>query len=82
MIYTIRPYRYSKAKPWAVVCPSDDGWKTRAACLAEAVGGRYVGRAGGYLMSAAQVKRFEALVADESKDASAITGRIYERTPT
>jgi hypothetical protein len=76
--YTIKPYRHCKARPWSVRCPSTDGYKTREARLAEAVGGRWAGRAGGYLMSQRQRERFEALVADPSKDASPITGEIYD----
>ena len=78
MSYSVHTYSYCKAKPHAVICPSADGWKTRAARLAEATRARYVGRAGGYLMSNAQLKRFIMLMADETKDATFITGEIIE----
>lgn len=48
---TLTPARYCKGKVTAH-CPSDGtDYKTRAMRLAEALGGRLVGRAGGYNMS-------------------------------
>lgn len=48
---TIAPARYAKGKV-VMTCPSDgSGYKTRAARLAEAHGGRWVGRSHGYVMA-------------------------------
>ena len=48
---TISPARYAKGKV-VMYCPSNDsGLKTRAMCLAEAFGGRYVHRSHGYVMA-------------------------------
>lgn len=48
---TIAPARYAKGKV-VMHCPSDSsGYKTRAANLAEAFGGRWVGRSNGYVMA-------------------------------
>jgi len=51
--YVITPYRYAKGKQCVRPAADGSGWKTRAARLAEACGGRWVHRAGGYLLSAA-----------------------------
>lgn len=79
MGYTIstRPLS-SGGKIHAVIrCPSPDGYKTRAARLADAIArGRYSHRQGGYIMSIPASKRFAALYA-KGADASAITGAIY-----
>jgi len=61
--YTITPARYAKGK-MVIHAPSTDGYKTRAARLAEYVGGRYVGRSNGYVVSSSAAKRFEALFAE------------------
>lgn len=63
--YTIAPARYAKGKV-VVRCPSTDGYKTRAAYLAAAkgIGGKYVGRSGGYTMSPSAAKKFERLYAE------------------
>jgi hypothetical protein len=60
--YTISPARYAKGKV-VVCCPSTDGYKTRAAYLATAkgIGGKYVGRSGGYTMSPSAAKKFKRL---------------------
>lgn len=48
---TIWTARYSKGRV-IMCCPSDgSGLKTRAMCLAEAFGGKYVHRSGGYNMA-------------------------------
>ena len=47
---TIFPARYAKGKV-VMCCPSSNGLKSRAACLAEAFGGRWVNRSHGYVMS-------------------------------
>ena len=59
----IRPYRYAKGCV-AAHCASVDGIKSRAARLAEAIGGRYVGRASGYVMTEAKARRLESLYRD------------------
>lgn len=74
--YTVTPYRYSKFQPHCVRTPSPDGYKTREARLAEHCGGRWVGRANGYLMTPRQLAKFQELVADPTKDASPITGEL------
>lgn len=68
--YSITPYRYAKGK-LAVRCPSPDGFTTRAGRLAGSIG-RWVNRAGGYLMSSRQAERFEALYR-EGWDACTLT---------
>lgn len=62
--YSISPASYAMGK-LVVRCPSPDSFKTRAACLVEAMGKsvRYVGRYDGYVASPAQAKRFEELYA-------------------
>lgn len=73
--YNIKPARYAKGKV-LVVTPGCGGWKTRAARLAQAVGGRWVNRETGYIMSPAAGERFAALY-DAGADACAITGEIH-----
>jgi hypothetical protein len=45
-------------------CPSPDGYKTRAARLAEALKGRWTHRAGGYVVSPTKAAKFERLYAE------------------
>lgn len=72
MDYTVSPARYAKGK-MAVRCPSQDGWKSRAARLAAAIArGRYTGREGAYIMSPAAAAKFERLFLD-GWDACVIT---------
>jgi hypothetical protein len=60
--FTIHPHRSRSASPQCVVrCPSDDGYKTRAARLAEALKGRWTHRAGGYIMSSRKAEQFVTL---------------------
>ncbi len=59
--YRVAPYQYAKGK-FVIYTPSPDGWKTLAGQAAEDLNLRYVGRAGGYIASAAQVRKFEAAV--------------------
>lgn len=67
--YTITDARYAKGKK-AVRCPSPDGYKTRAAYLAERLAnGRYTNREHAYIMSPAAALRFEKLYT-EGWDAS------------
>lgn len=67
--YTITDARYAKGKK-AVRCSSPNGYKTRAAYLAERLAnGRYTGREHAYIMSPAAALRFEKLYA-EGWDAS------------
>lgn len=63
MTYSIAPARYAKGM-LAVRCPSDTGFKTRAALLACALNGRYSNRCRAYIMSPAKVARFERLYAE------------------
>jgi hypothetical protein len=73
--YTIQDYRYAKGKQCLRPVPDGSGWKTRAARLAEGCGGRWVHRAGGYLMSAAGLAKFERLYA-AGWDANGFTGKL------
>jgi hypothetical protein len=59
--YRVLPYQYAKGK-FVIYAPSTDGWKTLAGRAADDLNLRYVGRAGGYIASAAQVKKFESAV--------------------
>ena len=59
--YRVISYQYAKGK-FVIYCPSPDGWKTLAGRAADDLNLRYVGRAGGYIASAAQVRKFEAAV--------------------
>lgn len=74
--FHIHPARYAKGKA-LIQTPSPDGWKTRAARLAEAVGGRWTNREGGYIVSPAQAERFQRLFA-EGRDANAFTGKLED----
>ncbi len=58
--YTISPYRYAKNS--VVVRTVADGWKTRACRLAGSFG-RFVGRAGGYVMTVSASEKFCRLYA-------------------
>lgn len=59
--YNIAPARYAKGK-MVISTPSDTGYKTREARMAEAVGGKYVGRSGGYTVSPSSAQDFETLL--------------------
>lgn len=73
--YTIMDARYAKGKK-AVRCPSTDGYKTRAARLAERLAnGRYTNREHAYIMSPTAALRFEKLYA-EGWDASSFTREL------
>lgn len=63
MSYLIGNARYAEGKK--VVQPKDsrDGFKGRASYLAEALGGRWVHRSHGYVMSPAAAEKFEKLFA-------------------
>lgn len=72
----VAPYRY--ARDMVVVrCESPDGFKSRAARLAEHVGGRWVHRAGGYVMSPRKAERLNALF-QAGRDASTFTGNLLD----
>jgi hypothetical protein len=58
--YSITDARYAKGKK-VVRTPSNTGYKTRAAYLVEALGGRWVNRGGGYVVSPAAADKFERL---------------------
>jgi hypothetical protein len=67
--YTITRARYAKGK-YAISNFSDgSGIKTRAACLAAALGGRYTNRERAYIVSPGQAQRFHELY-QEGWDAS------------
>lgn len=73
--YTVSPYRYRKGHV-TVRCPSPNGFKTRASRLASTFG-RYVNRAGGYVMSKRRADGFERYYA-EGWDACTVTGDRIE----
>ena len=75
LLPTTSPARYAKGQV-AVRCPSSDGYKTRAARLAEHVGGRYSNREYAYIMSPTKAEKLLRLHA-EGRDASPITGELY-----
>lgn len=80
--YSITPARYAgrwNSKPQFIVrCPSNDGYKTRAARLiGDGLNGRWSGREGGYVVSPTKVTKFERLYA-EGWDASTVTGKLKE----
>jgi hypothetical protein len=61
--FTIQPARYAK-KMMAVSCPSEGGYKSRAARLAHSMArGRYTHRERAYLMSQSRARDFEKLYA-------------------
>lgn len=59
--YTISDARYAKGKKVIHVASDGSGMKTRAAYLADALGGRWVGRSKGYVLSPAAAVKFEKL---------------------
>ena len=71
----ILPARYAKGQ-MAARCPSNDGFKTRAARLAEHLRGRYSNREGAYILSPAKARKLQELYA-AGRDASAVTGELY-----
>jgi hypothetical protein len=73
--FTVARARYAKGM-MAVSCPSNDGWKTRAARLAEHLKGRWTGREKAYILSPRKAQRLQELF-DAGRDASAITGELY-----
>jgi hypothetical protein len=73
---TFHAYRYAKGVLVAR-CPSSDGYKTRAARLAEYVGGRWVHRAGGYLVSASKMRKLVDLY-DAGKDACSFSRTLRD----
>lgn len=60
---TVSTARYAKGM-MAVRCPSSDGLKSRAACLAVALKGRFSNREHAYIMSPRKAERLAALYAD------------------
>lgn len=80
--YTISPARYAGRRNGkqfhAVRCPSTDGFKTRAARLAEyCARGRFTNRESAYIMGPRQLARFIELY-NNGADASPITGELRE----
>ncbi len=81
--YSVSPARYAGRRAgkqfFAVRCPSSDGFKSRAARLAEyCARGRYSNRESAYILGPRQLARYEALYA-QGADASPITGELRER---
>lgn len=74
--YTIRPAKYAKNQ--FVISPTSagNGWKTRAARLTEALGGRWVHRSDGYHVSRTKADRFVKLY-DEGWDGLLFSRRLY-----
>lgn len=66
--------RYAKGQ-MAASCPGVDGWKGRAARLAEHLKGRYSHRENAYIMSRTKAARLRELFA-AGRDASAITREL------
>jgi hypothetical protein len=77
--YAIQPARYARGKV-LVQAPGQDGFKTRAGRLAEAVGGHYTNREHGYTMSPKQAEKFH-LYYRFGHDASPITNTIQFKKP-
>lgn len=73
--FNVAKARYAKGC-MAVSCPSDDGYKTRAARLAEYLRGRYSGRERAYIMSPRKAERLAELYA-QGRDACYVTGQLY-----
>lgn len=63
MSYTITDARYAKGKKVIQTVSDGSGLKTRAAYLAESLGGRWAGRSKGYVVSPAAAQKFETLFA-------------------
>lgn len=63
MDYQIVDARYAEGKKVIQAKDSRDGFKGRASYLAEALGGRWVHRSGGYVISPAGAEKFEKLFA-------------------
>jgi hypothetical protein len=59
--YSISPARYAKGK-MAVRSSDGTGYKTPAAHLIEALGGRWVNRGNAYIVSPSTAKDFECLI--------------------
>lgn len=70
------PARYAK-KMVAVQCRSVDGWKTRAARLAEYLNGRYSSLRNAYIMTPGRVKVLMDLFSS-GRDVDPATGELYE----
>ncbi len=81
--YTIGPAkyagRYAGNAQKAIKCPSDGGYKTRAARLAQALKGRYTSRERAYILSATKAEKFEALYA-AGYDANPVTHELIPPT--
>jgi hypothetical protein len=73
--YTISRARYAKGSI-ALRAPSGDGFKTRAAYLAEALKGRWSNREHAYIMAASKEAKFRRLY-DEGWDAT-IFGELIQ----
>ena len=58
--FQVTTARYAKGQ-MVVSCPSSTGYKTRAAYLCEALGGRWVNRSRGYHLSPTGVEKLKVL---------------------
>lgn len=74
--YRISQARYAKGQVIVRLDRDETGMKNRQGRLAEALRGRWTGREGGYIMSAAKARKFERYVA-EGKDASLKFDSLY-----
>ncbi|MBL8421758.1 MAG: hypothetical protein JNK92_14120, partial [Dechloromonas sp.] len=72
--WSIAPYRYAKNSV-VLRTDSNDIFKTRIVRVAEALGGRYVGRAKGYVMTEKRAREAVRLT-EEGWDANAISNRL------
>jgi hypothetical protein len=61
--FSVHNYHYAKGMV-AVHTPSDNGYKTRAARVVEVLGGRWVRRANGYVLSHKKVVKLRTLLSD------------------
>lgn len=75
----VAPYRHARGMV-AVRCPSVGGWKSRASRLAEALRGRWVHRADGYVMTPAKAERLAAMWRD-GWDANPYTLKLEPPVP-
>lgn len=74
----IGPVRRPKGM-YIMQCPSNDGYKTRAARLiGDGLNCSYSRQAGGYVVSPSKLEKFKRLLA-ANVDACVITGKLYDR---
>lgn len=66
MNYSITKARYAK-NSIAVRCPSQDGFKTRAAYMVESLRGRWSNREKAYVLSASKEARVRELIGEQGE---------------